>query len=56
MKRATHWVLCKEFETHGKHYTVRAVQIRGQWRLAERGFGLYPYGMVLTEVPVEKKV
>jgi hypothetical protein len=51
MKAWTHWVLCKELSaTHGRDYRVKAVQVAGVWRLAERNFGQYPYGMELTEV------
>ena len=61
MKTWTHRVLCEEFsKTHGLHYPVFATLCAdGEYRLAERRFardmaGMFPYGLVLTNVRVEE--
>lgn len=57
MKSWTHWVYCEEvIPTYGSNYDVRAVQVNGQWRLAERNLaGGLRYGQPLTVTQIGEK-
>ncbi len=54
MKEWSHLVYCNETQpTYGK-YLVKAVLIKGKWRLAERNLVNMKYGQILTNVTIKE--